>query len=37
VLAGVDEIKQVMRDEFGIRLPVHPDLDRRLAELPAAE
>ena len=36
-LEGVDEIKQVIREQFGIRLPAHADLDRKLAELPAAE
>ena len=37
VLAGVNEIKQVIQDEFGIHLPVHSELDRKLVELPAAE
>lgn len=34
-LEGVDEIKQVLQQEFGIRLPTHPELDRRLGALPA--
>ncbi len=34
-LHGAAEIKQVLREQFGIRLPVHADLDRRLEALPA--
>lgn len=34
VLGGQDEIKQVLREAFGIHLPEHPQLDRVLAQLP---
>ncbi|HEY2623517.1 MAG TPA: arylamine N-acetyltransferase [Dyella sp.] len=33
-LHGVAEIKQVLQEQFGIRLPAHAELDRRLAALP---
>lgn len=33
-LRDVDEIRTVLAQEFLIRVPAHPDLDRRLAELP---
>ncbi|RDI98231.1 arylamine N-acetyltransferase [Dyella solisilvae] len=33
-LDGVEEIKQVLREQFDIRLPAHPELDRTLAALP---
>jgi N-hydroxyarylamine O-acetyltransferase len=34
VLSGADEIRQVLREQFGIRLPTHPALERTLAALP---
>jgi len=36
-LGGVEEIKQVLREQFDIRLPAHPGLDRTLAALPLPE
>ncbi|MFC4527399.1 arylamine N-acetyltransferase [Dyella halodurans] len=33
-LLSVAEIKQVLQEQFGIRLPLHADLDRRLEALP---
>ena len=36
-LHGVAEIKQVLQQQFGLRLPAHADLDRRLEALPAPE
>lgn len=33
-LQDVEEIRQVLEQAFGIRLPEHPELDRKLAALP---
>jgi N-hydroxyarylamine O-acetyltransferase len=33
-LATTAEIRVVLQDEFLIRLPQHPDLDRKLGSLP---
>lgn len=33
-LGSVAQIRQVLQESFGIRLPDHPELDRRLASLP---
>jgi N-hydroxyarylamine O-acetyltransferase len=35
-LNGAAEIKQVLQQDFGIRLPTHPNLDRKLDGLPVA-
>jgi N-hydroxyarylamine O-acetyltransferase len=36
-LHGLAEIKQVLQEQFGIRLPIHAELDHRLDALPMPE